>query len=72
MQNARKESGLEITDRIELQLGGDEELLAAARNYEQYVGGETLATHISFGPDGDGGEPAAIDGRELTITVRRA
>ncbi len=72
VQNARKESGLEITDRIELHLGGDEELLAAARNHEQYVGGETLATHISFGPDGGGGEAAAIDGRELTITVRRA
>ncbi len=71
VQNARKESGLEITDRIELHLSGDEELLAAARNYEQYVGGETLATRISFGPDGDTGETAMIDGRELSIAVRR-
>ncbi len=71
VQNARKEAGLEVSDRIELRLGGDEELLAAARNHEEYVGGETLATRIAFSEDGDGGEPTAIEGRELTIDVRR-
>ena len=75
VQNARKESGLEITDRIELRLGGDEELIAAARTHEPYVGGETLATAIAFG-DGDdagaGAVAAEIEGRELTIALQRA
>ncbi|MDX6663546.1 MAG: isoleucyl-tRNA synthetase, partial [Solirubrobacterales bacterium] len=49
IQNARKRAGLEITDRIELQLGGDEALLTAARAHAGYIGGETLAE--SFGYD---------------------
>ena len=82
VQNARREAGLEVTDRIELTLGGDEELLEAAREHEAYVAGETLATSISY----DGGPPgraapeegggravdAAIEGRGLRIALARA
>ena len=70
VQNARKEAGLEITDRIALGLGGDEELLAAARAHEGYVTGETLATSIAY--DGSGDAPLTVDGRPLLIAVRRA
>jgi len=71
VQNARKEAGLDITDRIELTLGGDDELLAAARAYQGYVAGEVLATSVAFdGADGDGAV-AKIDGRELRIGVSR-
>ena len=70
VQNARKDAGLEITDRIELALGGDEELLAAAREHEAYLAGEVLA--IVVGDDADGeGAAAQIDGRPLRIAVRR-
>ena len=55
VQNARKEAGLEITDRIELALGGDEELLAAARAHEAYLAGEVLATSVAY----DAGDGAA-------------
>ena len=48
VQNARKETGLEITDRIELSLGGDEDLLAAAREHEPYIAGEVLATSLDL------------------------
>ena len=67
VQNARKEAGLEITDRIELALGGDDELLAAARAHEGYVGGETLATTLTL--DGEGGTITTIGGRELIIRL---
>ena len=70
VQNARKEAGLEITDRIELGLGGDAELLAAVRAHEGYVTGETLATSIAY--DGSGDAPLTVDGRPLLIAVRRA
>jgi len=70
VQNARKEAGLEITDRIELDLGGDEELLAAAREHEPYLTGEVLATAIAYNA-GDGTR-AKIDGRELRISLARA
>ncbi len=72
VQNARKESGLEISDRIELQLGGDEELLAAARAHEQYVGGEVLAEQITFAEDGLGDAGSTkVDGRDLIIVLER-
>ena len=46
VQSARRSAGLAVEDRIALALGGDEELLAAARAYEDYVRGETLARSL--------------------------
>ncbi|HEV7805113.1 MAG TPA: isoleucine--tRNA ligase [Solirubrobacteraceae bacterium] len=70
VQNARRDAGLDIADRIELTLGGDEELLAAARAHERYLAGEVLATAVHFGLNGSG-ELASIEGRELRIAVAR-
>jgi isoleucyl-tRNA synthetase len=71
IQNARKAAGLNVEDRIELTLGGDKELVAAARAHEEYVAGEVLATQVSY--DGaSAGEVAEIKGRELRIAVQRA
>jgi isoleucyl-tRNA synthetase len=70
VQNARKDAGLEVEDRIALRLGGDAEVLAAAREYESYVRGETLAEQLTF--DGDGNAAAAtIDGLDLLIGLAR-
>jgi isoleucyl-tRNA synthetase len=71
VQNARKEAGLDVSDRIELRLAGDERLLEASREHEAYVSGETLATSVAYG-DGDGGQTARIEGLELVIGVQRA
>jgi isoleucyl-tRNA synthetase len=71
VQNARRQAGLEVSDRIELGLGGDGELLEAAREHESYISGETLATSVSY--DGAGtGEKTTVEGRELLISVTRA
>jgi isoleucyl-tRNA synthetase len=70
VQNARKAAGLEITDRIALSLGGDEELLAAARAHEPYIAAEVLATSLAY--DAPGGTTVKIDGHALTIAVVRA
>jgi isoleucyl-tRNA synthetase len=70
IQNARKEAGLEITDRIELTLGGDEELLAAAREHQQYLAGEVLATSVAY--DAAETDPLRIDGRDLHLIITRA
>jgi isoleucyl-tRNA synthetase len=71
VQIARKDAGLDITDRIELGLGGDEELLSAAREHEAYIAGEVLATAVAFNGVGDGAA-AKIEGRDLSIEVRRS
>jgi isoleucyl-tRNA synthetase len=68
VQNARKDAGLAVEDRIELALGGDGELLDAARAFEGYVTGEVLAVGVRYDGDGDG-EPTTIEGRTLTIAV---
>ena len=70
VQEARKQAGLEVSDRIALALGGDEELLAAAREHEAYIAGETLADSVDYSADGVG-EKATIEGRELRIAVSR-
>jgi isoleucyl-tRNA synthetase len=72
VQGARKNAGLDVEDRIELTLGGDDELLAAAREHEDYVAGETLATSLSFDGSGVEAESAEIDGRRLSISVALA
>jgi isoleucyl-tRNA synthetase len=69
VQAARKNAGLNVEDRIALRLGGDGELLDAARAHEHYLARETLATSLSF--DGAAGNAADIDGRELRISVER-
>jgi isoleucyl-tRNA synthetase len=70
VQEARKQAGLEVSDRISLELSGDDELLEAAREHEAYIAGETLATSVGYGADG-AGEPATIEGRELLIAVSK-
>jgi isoleucyl-tRNA synthetase len=68
VQNARKEAGLDISDRIELTLGGDEELLAAARAHQPYIAGEVLATSVGYDA-ADGAATTTVDGRDLRIAL---
>ena len=70
VQNARKAAGLDISDRINLSLGGDDELLAAAREHQPYIAGEVLATSVAY----DAAEATAVrvDGHDLQISVTRA
>ncbi|MDX6691634.1 MAG: isoleucyl-tRNA synthetase [Solirubrobacteraceae bacterium] len=75
VQNARKAAGLAVEDRITLLLGGDDELLDAAREHESYLAGEVLALEISYNGASDHiptGEIMQIEGRELHISVTRA
>ena len=71
VQNARRQAGLEISDRIVLTLDGDDELLAAAQAHEGYLSGEVLAVQVRYDPNGHD-DIASIEGRELRISVARA
>jgi len=49
VQNLRKDSGLEVTDRIQLTLDTSAEIQAAIAQNQDYVCNEVLATDITFG-----------------------
>ncbi len=49
VQQARKDAGLDISDRISLVIDGSEDVLAAARTHEALVASETLATSYALG-----------------------
>ena len=46
IQNLRKSSGLEITDRIAVQLENREEIAAAVKNCNEYIASQVLATSL--------------------------
>ncbi|MBV9798001.1 MAG: class I tRNA ligase family protein, partial [Solirubrobacterales bacterium] len=72
VQTARQAAGLEVTDRIVLTLDGDDALVSAAREHEDYIAGETLAVQVSYDSLDGAGEPVSIDGRELRVAVALA
>ncbi len=71
VQGARRDAGLEVTDRIVLTLDGAPPLLEAAREHERYIAAETLALEVGY-EHLDGLEPAVIDGLELKAGVALA
>src|SRR5207248_7775139 len=75
VQAARREAGLDVSDRIKLSFEGDVELLEAAQAHERYIAGETLAVEVSYdgNPRHDGPVSSVwIDGRELRVRLARA
>jgi isoleucyl-tRNA synthetase len=48
IQNQRKENGYNVTDRIILTLGGDDELKSAYEMFADFIANETLAQKINW------------------------
>jgi isoleucyl-tRNA synthetase len=59
VQNARKESGFEVTDRIGLMVSGDAELHSALDRFKELVAEETLARHLEWNESIEGTEVEA-------------
>jgi isoleucyl-tRNA synthetase len=72
IQNARKEAGLEVSDRIALRLGGAPEILDAVREHEALVAAEVLAVELSYDAADGAGAAATVDGHALTIVVAKS
>ncbi|MDT9594046.1 isoleucine--tRNA ligase [Nocardioides zeae] len=76
VQQARKDAGLDVSDRITLVLGGDDAVAEALRTHEALVAGETLATSYVVGtgmvPTGAFVAEAAVgDGLSATIALAK-
>lgn len=68
IQQARREAGFAVSDRIELTLGVPESIRRQLAPHQQFVAEETLAVTVTFGP----GEPnAELDGEPVCIALSR-
>ena len=74
VQQARKEQGFDVADRIVLSLSGDEELLEAVRAHVDYLQGEVLATQVEFGAAATATNAivASVDGKALELDLVKA
>ena len=71
IQNLRKDTGLEVTDRIRIRLQQQDTLEQAVRANEAYIKAETLANEILFA-DTLQGEEVAFDDIVTKIVVEKA
>ncbi|WP_210438537.1 isoleucine--tRNA ligase [Nocardioides xinjiangensis] len=62
VQQARKDAGLQVSDRIRLALAGPAETMAAARTHEALIAEETLATAVSYADAPELGIDVTADG----------
>jgi isoleucyl-tRNA synthetase len=72
VQQARRDAGLEVSDRITLTLDAPEPVVDAVSEHETFVAGEVLATSVRYGPVP---EPTLVgtvsDGHEVRVLVTR-
>ncbi|WP_068278224.1 isoleucine--tRNA ligase [Aldersonia kunmingensis] len=69
LQEARKTAGLDVSDRISLVLGVDEEHVGWAQTHSELIAGEVLATEFSLGDPGADAVDV-IEGVRARITRR--
>ncbi|MFI6028386.1 isoleucine--tRNA ligase [Amycolatopsis magusensis] len=72
VQQARRDTGLEVADRIELTVDAPAEVTEAVRAHEEFVAGETLAVAVAYGDVPDGSTGTVGDGVKVTVAVRRS
>ncbi|MBO0812180.1 MAG: isoleucine--tRNA ligase [Microlunatus sp.] len=72
VQQARRDAGLDISDRIALSLQGDDEIRAAVEQHRHLIESETLTERLVVAVGGAGEEYADLgEGRRVTITVAK-
>jgi isoleucyl-tRNA synthetase len=73
VQQARRDAGLAVSDRIRLTIGADEPVADAVRAHAGFVTAETLAVSLDLRPPGDvGGDPQPAGDGQVTIALTRA
>jgi isoleucyl-tRNA synthetase len=75
VQRLRKDTGLAVSDRIELTVSGTEELEAAVRAHQKWIADEVLAVKLDIGHESENSNAAHsvdIDGHPARIAIERA
>ena len=71
IQNLRKSSGLEITDRIKVSIEDRKEIHNAVLHCNEYIAGQVLATSLQLATDVQG-EAVEMDGYNVNIKIEKA
>ena len=72
IQNLRKSSGLEITDRIAVQLENKTEIAAAVTNCNEYIASQVLATSLVLVDGLTDGTALEMDGYTVNCVIAKA
>jgi isoleucyl-tRNA synthetase len=71
VQQARKDAGLDVSDRIRLEIEGDGIAVLAMREHQDLIAGETLAVELEL-IDGHGGDTEVGSGSRVRVGVVKA
>jgi isoleucyl-tRNA synthetase len=73
IQQARRDAGLDVSDRIVLRVGADGPVASAVRAHADFIRAETLATALTIVPAFEVGSPPQPvgDGTEVRVSVNR-
>ena len=71
LQNMRKDSGFEVTDRIVVGLAGNDQIADILRRHEAEVAGQVLANAITYGEVAEGAREWSLNGEKITLSVTR-
>jgi isoleucyl-tRNA synthetase len=72
VQQARRDAGLEVTDRIELTVAAPAEVVEAVQAHEKFLAEETLAVSVSYRVVDTGFEGVVGDGVMVRVAVKKA
>ncbi|MGW4826772.1 isoleucine--tRNA ligase [Amycolatopsis japonica] len=72
VQQARRDAGLDVADRIALTVDAPEDVVTAAKTHEEFIASETLATSVAYGAVADGSAGTVGEGTKVTVAVTKA
>ena len=73
IQNLRKESGLEITDRICIEMTHEEAIEGAVADFQDYICGQVLGNSFTFVEqvEGEQAQTLELDGHTVQFIIQK-
>ena len=70
IQNLRKESGFDVTDKIHVSIENLDEIAPAVRKHSEYIGSQTLADHIELSSFEETKDVSWVDIDDIPVRIR--
>ena len=71
IQNIRKDSGFEVTDKVDIEIQSNSDLNAAVEAFRDYISAQTLAKSVKIVEKTENGTPIDINGSDVNISVKK-